>query len=132
MASNQQLKEAEYIHRSEDAQLDDEVQVCGSLPCNYYEIRENGTENSYRYCNKHGIRVGYYDSCKYYDNSYYLGLISDYMRATIPEKESGHGEKENSPRAGKEKRKGSMWPKLLYILVALAGTYFLLYLSKGI
>lgn len=132
MASYQQLKEAEYIHRSEDVQLEGEVQVCGSLPCNYFEIKENGTENSYGYCNKHGMRVGCKDSCKYYDDSYYLGLISDYLKVATAVNKMEYGEKESSPQTRKQKENGSMNARLMYILMTLIGVCFLLFLTHGI
>ena len=76
MNTKQALKEAEYVSRGDNGEILD--MQCG-FGCNYSCFVSDGCtdKGGYRMCEKFGIRVGDYDSCKYYDDSEYAKL--DYL-----------------------------------------------------
>ena len=79
MTLEQKLKEAEYVRRDDYGEILD--MQCG-FGCNYSGMVNGGCmgKEEYRICEKFGIRVGDYDSCKYYDDSQNANL--DYLHNT--------------------------------------------------
>lgn len=72
------LKKAQYVHRGDDNDGYTGVYCGPPDSCDYcHLITEDDSEDSYRICERLGIQVGYYDSCKYYDNSKSRKVLDD-------------------------------------------------------
>lgn len=75
MASEKQLREADYVWRGDDGEYCDDIGQCG-FTCDHSEIRkDNATGKNYRYCVKLQMKVFDYDSCKYYSDDEQADLL---------------------------------------------------------
>lgn len=86
MASQQQLKDANYIHRGDNGEYLEETGQCGVPSCDHSKIlTDNRTDQEYRYCIKLQKPVDFYDSCKYHSsergNAYLSEMTTLLMKA---------------------------------------------------
>lgn len=75
MATDRQIKEAQYVHRGDDGDYLDEIGQCG-FTCDYSKIvKDDKTGKNYRYCTKLQMQVFDYDSCKFFCNDEQVSLL---------------------------------------------------------
>lgn len=122
MASQQELKEANYIHRGDDGKYIEGLGQCGFSPCDYSKIiKDDKTGEECRYCMKLQIPVDCYDSCKYHSDERISGLIGEW--ATLLKEESEAKTTQNRP--AKEKKKRKHWLLILVIVCIVILIYML-------
>lgn len=74
MLLEDRLRAANYRRGAGEAAPDDSGQ-CGLLPCDFSRMVEDQNGESFRYCDRLGIRVDDYDTCKYYSDTRMQNLI---------------------------------------------------------
>lgn len=100
MASEQQLKEANYIARINDEYIDGLGQ-CGMVPCDHSKmLKDNITGKEYRYCMKLQMPVNEYDSCKYHGDTSFVA----HMQSFIPKQQES--EPQSYQKSIPKKKKG--------------------------
>ena len=101
MASKQQLKEANYVHRGDDGQYIEGLGQCSFSPCDHSKIiKDDRTGEEYRYCMKLQMPVDSYDSCKYHSEERWMSLVGDMANLLKEENET----KKNQEQKNIEKR----------------------------
>ena len=83
MATQNELKAAQYIHRGDNGHRIEGLGQCGFLPCNYSKIIDNTDSGGdcYRYCTKLNQRVSEYDSCKFHCEDESAALLQEFAKA---------------------------------------------------
>ncbi|MCI8628916.1 MAG: hypothetical protein HFE57_05340 [Firmicutes bacterium] len=119
MASKQQLKEANYVHYDD---YKEGRNHCG-FGCDYSKvIRDDITDEKYRYCTKLQMYVGDYDLCKYYNDEEMMGLITQMANFIQEEDEvvldliQKENEMESNPIQKVEVKKKNHWITILIII----------------
>lgn len=119
MSLDQRLREANYIKRGDDSQEARDGGQCGLLPCDYSRIVENEqTGESFRICDRFGIHVGEYDSCKYYSDANMKELIGQ-MSVLLQEEQQDKERIAMQKQAPKSKNRG------LFLFVILCAVIFI-------
>ena len=89
MASDQQLREANYIHRGADGEYIEDLGQCGFPPCDFQKIvKDERTGKEYRYCMKLQMPVDDYNSCKYHSDGHWAGLVGQWGELLQEENEA--------------------------------------------
>lgn len=86
MTTQEQLKDAKYLHRPDGLQPGGHTDFC--LMCSWHELVNNGHSNEYEYCKKLRIRVESFDICRYFEESLSLGPYARTDLPNIPKKRS--------------------------------------------
>lgn len=115
MTQNEQLAEAKYIHRGDDGELLEHQ--CG-FGCDYSYLVNRDSPGCYRMCKKLNIRVGDYDTCKYYDDKEYTALIAQFAKLSL-----GIEEPKTEFEANSEQSKNRS--VILFIVIAVLVGVFL-------
>lgn len=119
MASQQELKEANYVHRGEDdGEYIKELGQCGLSPCDYSKmIRDDKTGKEYRYCMKLQIPVDCYDSCKYHSDERINSLIGEW--ATLLKEENEAKERATQRQTPTKHKKNYILPIFIILCIAI-------------
>ena len=100
MASQQQLKEANYVHRGDEGKYIEGLGQCSFSPCDHSKIvKDERTGEEYRYCMKLQIPVDDYDSCKYHSEERWIGLMGEMANLL---KEENDAKKKQTPPQNKK------------------------------
>lgn len=79
MATAEQLMQAQYIRRGDSGPMP-EGHCCGlPIPCSHVRVIESEEEPNYYFCDLLKMRVADYDSCKYYSDEDFVGLMMDFV-----------------------------------------------------
>lgn len=116
MASKEQLKEANYVHRGDDGKYIEELGQCGFSPCDHSKIiKDDVTDEEYRYCMKLQMPVDDYDSCKYHSDERFMGLIG--QMSNLLKEENDAKTRQNEKQS--ENKKKSHWMLILLIFIGI-------------
>lgn len=114
MASQQELKEANYIHRGDDGKYIEGLGQCGFSPCDYSKIvKDDRLGKEYRYCVKLQMSVDDYDSCRYHSEEQFVGLVG--KMANLLQEENKAKERA-TPKQPYLKNKKNYLPLILIII----------------
>lgn len=118
MATQQQLREANYAHH--DDYIEDLGQ-CSFLPCDHSKIlTDERTGEEYRYCMKLQMPVDSYDSCKYHSQKEASDLLMQWVSLSKDAEQ-----KPSNPPPQKKKRVSWVPVVIVLICVALFWYFFL-------
>lgn len=117
MASKQELKEANYVHRGDNGKYIEELGQCNFSPCDHSKIiKDDVTNEEYRYCIKLQMPVDDYDSCKYHSEERWISLMGQ-MANLFKEEDEARARK--SQKQLEMKKKSHWMPILLIIFIVI-------------